>query len=178
MVTDAQREIPVDAARMAQVARGAVRRLHIRTRGTLSITFIDSRRMRTLNKRFLRHDRATDVLSFRYDGEPACLPPHALLRKAKQRGRRQVVGEIVIAPAQAQAYARTHKIPYQLELSRYVVHGILHWLGYEDRTAAQQRQMRKREDELLLHCAAWLRARGSGLGAVAHSPQPTAHSQR
>ena len=132
-VTNAQREAPVGVGRMAQLARRAVRWLHIRTHGTLAITFINDRRMRTLNKRFLRHDRPTDVLSFRYDGEP-------------------IVGEVLIAPRAAQRYAKTHGLSYLEELSRYVVHGLLHWLGHEDRTKTQQRNMRMMEDRLLVRC--------------------------
>ena len=97
--------------------------------------------VRTLNKRFMRHDRATDVLSFRYNGSPEHAP----------RGR-QVAGDILIAPRLAHSYARRHRIPYVQELSRYVVHGLLHWLGHEDRTAAEQRAMRRKEDRLLIAC--------------------------
>ena len=129
-VRNEQRDAPVNVARMARLARRSVRRLRIRARGTLAVTFIDAHRMRALNRRFLRHDRTTDVLSFRYDGEP-------------------IAGDIVISPSAAQRYARRHGVPYTEELSRYVVHGLLHWLGHEDRTAAQQRKMRAMEDRLL-----------------------------
>ena len=134
-VTNAQQQTEVNVSRITRVARSAVRRLRIRGSGTMAITFIDSRRMRTLNKRFLRHDRPTDVLSFRYDGEP-------------------VVGEILIDPSQARAYAARHKIAYAEELSRYVVHGLLHWMGHEDRTRAHQVHMRKMEDRVLTFCGA------------------------
>ena len=129
-VTNTQREAPVNKARMARLARGAARRLNIRATGTLAITFISARRMRTLNKRFLRHDWDTDVLSFRYDGEP-------------------VVGEILIAPRLARAYAAEQGIGYETELARYVVHGMLHWLGHDDATPVQQRKMRAMENRLL-----------------------------
>ncbi len=140
-VTNAQREVPVSTMRMRGLARAAVRQLKIRTSGELAITFIDTRHMRSLNRRFKRHDRSTDVLSFRYDGEPAGLP--------KPFRRRQVVGDVLIAPREAQRYARQHGLPYAQELSRYVIHGILHWLGHDDRTPAEQRKMRAMEDQLL-----------------------------
>jgi probable rRNA maturation factor len=129
-VRNEQRDAPVNTGQMGRLARRAIRRLHLRTRGTLAITFIDSRRMRALNRRFLRHDRTTDVLSFRYRGEP-------------------IVGDIVISPAAAKRYAQRHGLSYLEELSRYVVHGLLHWVGHEDRTPAQQRWMRTMEDRLL-----------------------------
>ena len=129
-VVNTQHRLPVSTSHIARLARCAIRRLRIRTPGKLAITFIDPRRMRVLNKRFCRHDRLTDVLSFRYDGEP-------------------VVGDILIAPAAARSYAQRHGIPYAEELSRYVLHGLLHWLGHDDRTPAQQRKMRTMEDQLL-----------------------------
>ena len=129
-LANAQRGTPVPTARMARVARRTVRRLRIRGRGAIAITFIDDRRMRRMNRRFCRHDRVTDVITFRYDGEPT-------------------TGEIFVAPSQARRYAREHGVAYLDELSRYVVHGLLHWTGKDDRTAAQQRTMRRMEDALL-----------------------------
>ena len=133
-MTNAQREAPVKTTRIARLARRAIRQLGIRTPGRVLITFIDARRMRALNRRFLRHDRVTDVLSFRYDGEPT-------------------VGEILIVPRQARAYATQHGIHYEEELARYVIHGLLHWCGHHDGTRAEQRKMRALEDHLLAHCA-------------------------
>ncbi len=142
-VQNAQREAPVNAARMATLARRAVRRLGLNGSGTMAITFVGAARLRALNRRFLRHDWMTDVLSFRYDGEP-------------------VVGEVLIAPRAARAYARAQRISYDSELARYVIHGLLHWLGRQDRTAAQRRRMRALEDDLLQHCA---RRRAAGRAA-------------
>src|SRR3990167_4650617 len=111
-VRNEQREAPVRIAQMTRLARCAVRRLRIRAQGTLAITFIDARRMRALNRRFLDHDRATDVLSFRYD-----LPAPA---RGRQAGDEPIVGDIVISPAAARAYAKVHATPYRKELARYV----------------------------------------------------------
>ena len=134
-VTNAQREVRVNLSRMRRLALCAVRHLKIRPPGVFSITFIDSKHMQALNRQFKKHNRPTDVLSFRYDGEP-------------------VVGDVLIAPKQAKAYAKENNIAYTEELSRYVVHGILHWLGFEDRTRAEARAMRLREDVVLRHCGA------------------------
>jgi probable rRNA maturation factor len=123
--------VPVNVTGMSRLAHRVARQLKMPPNGTLAITFIDCRRMRALNRRFLGHDRSTDVLGFRYDGEAVC-------------------GEILIAPREAQTYATTHKLAYEQELGRYVIHGLLHWLGHEDRTPAQQRKMRRMEDQLLM----------------------------
>ena len=73
------------------------------------------------------------MLSFRYDGEP-------------------IVGDILIAPSVARAYAREHRLAYTEELARYVIHGILHWVGEEDGTRREQARMRQQEDRLLARC--------------------------
>ena len=132
-VVDEQREAPVNVQRMERLARRAIRQLALRAAGTLSVAFIPTQRLRRLNHQFLRHNRRTDVLSFRYDDEPT-------------------VGEILIAPLEARVYATQHGIPYEEELARYMIHGLLHWLGHEDRTLREQREMRVREDALLKRC--------------------------
>jgi rRNA maturation RNase YbeY len=118
---------------MTALAQRAVQQLKIRAAGTMTVTFVTDQHMRQYNRRALGHDWVTDVLTFRYDGEP-------------------VVGEILIAPSQARAYAKAHGLAYEEELSRYVVHGLLHWMGHDDKTASQQRQMRKCEDHVLSAC--------------------------
>lgn len=115
---------------MQELARRAVKRLGIREKGFFHITFISCRRMRAVNRRFLNHDRSTDVLSFRYAGEA-------------------VAGEVLIAPREAERYAKAHDIAYHRELARYVVHGLLHWLGHHDRTLKERQAMRVLEDQLL-----------------------------
>ncbi len=139
-VTNAQRTLPVDPVAVARVARCAIRALRIRTRGRLEIAFLNPQRMRAVNRRFCRHHDTTDVLSFRYeDGVVG-------------RGAARIVGEILVAPSQARAYAARHHLAYTEELFRYVIHGLLHWLGHDDRTAPQRHRMRALEDHLLAQC--------------------------
>ena len=133
IVTNAQRRYPVRTPQVERLVRCAAKQLKIRAKGTLSVIFLSPQRMRAVNRKALRHDRVTDVISFRYQDEP-------------------VIGEIFVAPSQAYAYAARHGIPYREELARYVVHGLLHWLGHEDETPRQQAWMSKAEDQLLKHC--------------------------
>ena len=141
-VTNSQRHYPVNTAQMRQVAWRAMQRLGLRGQGTMAVTFIGQQQMRHVHQTFLRDDSPTDVITFRYPGEP-------------------IIGELLIAPAAAHRYAMRHSIPYRVELARYVLHGLLHWKGYEDRTSAQQRRMRRREDELLAHCGIKVQVNGS-----------------
>ena len=171
VVRNAQRTILVNMVQAARLARRVIHGLRIRTSGILEITFINLRQIRLLNRRFLRHDRPTDELSFRYNNP-------ARGSKLEARGRcpqprplnpEPIVGEIFIAPALARTYARRHGLSYEEELSRYVVHGILHWLGHEDKTIAQQRRMRDREDRLLTLC---------GVRQLPRTPKPQPRTSR
>jgi probable rRNA maturation factor len=82
----------------------------------LSVVFINSAQMRAINQKYLRHDYATDVLSFSY-------------RKTMMEGR-PFLGEIIIAPEIAVVHATRYRTSPEKELRKLLVHGILHLLGY------------------------------------------------
>lgn len=86
----------------------------------MSVVFVHSAQMRALNRKYLRHDYATDVLSFSY-------------RKTIVEGR-PFLGEILIAPEIAAVHAARYRIPVERELRKLLVHGILHLLGYNHET--------------------------------------------
>ena len=95
-------------------------------RRNLSIAFVDNPEMRRLNRRFLGHDYATDVLAFPADGD--------------------LVGEVVISTGVAAREARGRGIPVREELLRYLAHGILHLLGYDDHAARDRKRMWDRQE--------------------------------
>ncbi len=100
----------------------------------ISVAVVDSWTMRQLNREYLQHDYATDVLSFSF------------LRNARQR---KLVGEIVVCAEVAAKLASRQKWKWHDELLLYVVHGALHLVGYNDKSAIQQRRMRAAEQKIL-----------------------------
>jgi probable rRNA maturation factor len=102
----------------------------------ISLAFVDSATIHLLNKRYLGHDEPTDVLSF-----PLSEP-----------GAKRLAGELVIGAevAKAQAVSRGH--PVEAELALYVIHGLLHLCGYDDKTAEHATAMRERERHYLGIC--------------------------
>ena len=82
----------------------------------ISITFVGRGAMSELNRRYLGHSGATDVISF------------GLGRIGKLGA---VLGDIYICPEIARDNARRQRIPAGEELLRLVVHGTLHVLGHE-----------------------------------------------
>ena len=86
-----------------------------RARGHLTVAITSDARVRALNKRFRRKDKATDVLSF-----PA--------------GERGELGDVVIASGVARRQARAAGHSLQTELKVLALHGLLHLLGYDHET--------------------------------------------
>ena len=95
----------------------------------ISLAFVDSPTIHTLNKRYLDHDEPTDVLSF-----PLSEP-----------NAKRLAGELVIGVEVAQAQARERGHEVQQELALYVIHGLLHLCGYDDKDDAGAAEMRRRE---------------------------------
>jgi probable rRNA maturation factor len=99
----------------------------------ISVAFVDNPTIHTLNKRYLDHDEPTDVLSF-----PLSEP-----------NAKRLAGELVIGVEVAQAQAREYGHEVQQELALYVIHGLLHLCGYDDKTDEAVREMRARERHYL-----------------------------
>jgi len=122
-IANEQRRIPIPAAKVRRLAR--------RIAGTrsVSIAFVTNAAIRRINRKFLGHDFATDVLSFPLGGDPW--------------------GEIVISAEYAAAESRKRRIPVEEEILRYVAHGVLHLLGYDDRDPREKARMWKRQEREL-----------------------------
>ena len=78
----------------------------------LSIALVGQARIKELNKKYRRKDKATDVLSFQYDNS----------------------GEVVICLKEVKKNAEEFKSTFKKELARILIHGILHVLGYTHQT--------------------------------------------
>ncbi|KKR15161.1 MAG: putative rRNA maturation factor [Candidatus Falkowbacteria bacterium GW2011_GWA2_39_24] len=93
----------------------------------ISLVFVGDTVMRRLNKKWRNKDRVTDVLSFR-DHDSAIRQPHYL-------------GEIIIDYQQLKRQAKTGQGNLSRELIYILVHGLLHLVGYDDKTERQAKRM-------------------------------------
>jgi len=102
--------------------------------GQLAVHFIHAVEMARLNEQFLGHAGSTDVLTFNYQQGPA---------------QDAWCGEIFVSVDDAVASAPRFRASWQLELARYLVHGVLHLRGYDDGRAAARREMKREENRVL-----------------------------
>lgn len=94
---------------------------------------VDDQTIQQLNRRYLNHDYATDVLSFRLD--------------SSRDG--QLMGEIVMSADTARENGARYNLPAGDELLLYVVHATLHLLGYDDHLPEDREKMQQQESRYL-----------------------------
>lgn len=98
-----------------------LRKLH-----AVFISLISDRRMAQLHRKFLHQTGPTDVLTFQH-------------------------GEIFISVETAKRHARAFRNSLTRELCLYIAHGLLHLHGFDDRTQAGARKMKRIQEKILRH---------------------------
>lgn len=105
--------------------------LHRKKAGDLSIVFCSDEHLLQINRQYLQHDYYTDIITFDYStGE-------------------FVSGDLLISIDRVKDNALQQEIPFEDELHRIIIHGILHLIGFKDKTKAQQEEMRREENKAL-----------------------------
>jgi probable rRNA maturation factor len=102
-----------------------------KTEGEINYIFCDDAYLLEKNIEFLNHDTLTDIISFDYTLGNL------------------ISGDIFISVERVKDNAIDFKVDFIEELKRVMVHGILHYCGYTDKTEEGEQQMRAKEDEKL-----------------------------
>ena len=101
------------------------------SRTVVSIAIVDDAEMQKMNKRFLDHNRTTDVISF------------DLSDSNRKLFELVVNGEMAVKQAKQRGHSG------EAELALYVTHGLLHNLGFDDTTQTGAKKMHEEEDKIL-----------------------------
>ena len=128
----------VDLRLLRRVAQALLHDTQPNASFDLGIYLVAAPEMTRLNETFLRHKGSTDVITFNYT-EP--------------RDQPCLHGEIFVCLDEAVSEARRFRTTWQSELVRYVVHGVLHLLDYDDRNSRARRRMKAAEDALVRRLA-------------------------
>jgi rRNA maturation RNase YbeY len=97
--------------------------------GEINYIFCDDEYLLEINQQYLNHDTLTDIISFDYSVG------------------NELNGDIFISIQRVVDNALDFKVPFFEELKRVMVHGVLHYCGYKDKSADDERLMRSKEDE-------------------------------
>jgi probable rRNA maturation factor len=156
----------VDLRLLRQIVRCLLRKTWPGGSFDLAVHVLATPEMTRLNETCLRHKGPTDVITFDYSekagraarrqGHAARAAPrlrspalHAPGQASQQAGPLLLHGEVFVCIDEAVSQARRFHATWQSELVRYVAHGLLHLLGYDDVNARARRKMKAAEDTLV-----------------------------
>lgn len=133
---DRQKRVRISGPRLIRWVKKVLKALGWR-RASLSLALVSDAEIRRLNQRYLKEDRATDVLAF-----------------GQKRGRRfgpkkPFLGDVVASVETARRAGPEYGNPWDEELLLYISHGILHLMGYRDSTPRLKVRMDRRQRGIL-----------------------------
>lgn len=99
--------------------------------GDIIIHWVNDDELLEMNNRFLNHNYYTDIITFDYS-----------------RGKK-ISGELFISEDRVVENAIKETISFEQERDRVIAHGVLHLLGFKDKTEQEQEEMRLKEDQFL-----------------------------
>lgn len=100
-----------------------------KSEGEINYIFCDDDYLVEINQQYLNHDTLTDIISFDYS-----------------LGN-EIHGDIYISIERVRENADEFKVPFDEELKRVMIHGVLHYCGYKDKSESDELLMRSKEDE-------------------------------
>jgi probable rRNA maturation factor len=142
IIRNAQRKLRVDAAALSAFADAALcvcrateaPAMHVLDDfEEITVALVSDRRISELHKRFMNIAGATDVLTFDH-------------------------GEIVVSVETAERNAKEYQSSTEAEIRLYIVHGMLHLIGFDDTTPAAARVMAQTQERVVAEADARLRA--------------------
>lgn len=130
-----QKALPIRKRLVSQIVKKLFDFLHVDCK-EISVYFTTVETISELHQQFFNDPSPTDCISFPIDHDH--------------------LGEVFVCPAVAIDYASKHKIDPFKETILYMIHGILHLIGYDDLEASKKRIMRRMEKKCMDHITSLL----------------------
>ena len=103
----------------------------------LSIVFATDSEIKRLNNKYLGRNEVTDVISFP-------------MREGKRLKKdNSILGDIVVSVDRSKKQAREFDSTFKKEMYLYIIHGILHLVGYTDEKGIERKKMQRKEESIL-----------------------------
>jgi len=128
-VLDEQDELVIDLEKVRIVCESILADGNVRS-GKINVVLVDSDTIQQYNRDFLQHDYPTDTISFPTED---------------RRNEGYLEGEVLVCTEVAHERAKEFGWTPEEELLLYVVHGMLHLIGFDDATSEQQAAMQEQE---------------------------------
>lgn len=99
--------------------------------GDVTLIFCSNEYLLKINQEYLNHDYYTDIITFDYTEDNI------------------ICGDLFISLEMVAENAISNNVPFINEINRVVVHGVLHLIGYKDKSDEDSKLMRKKENQML-----------------------------
>ena len=99
---------------------------------TINLIFCSDNHILKINNEYLQHDYFTDIITFDYS--------------EYEEETKHISGDLFISIDTVRSNASTFDVTFREELDRVIIHGILHLIGYNDKSVEEQKDMRQKED--------------------------------
>jgi probable rRNA maturation factor len=136
-VHNKQKSLPISSSIVKKIVL-AVITLEKQNCDEVSIYFVDTEEICALHEEFFNDASVTDCISFPMDEQ-------------EFEGGYKILGEVFVCPQTAYDYAQKYKKEPQEECILYIVHGLLHLMGYNDEKPKVKIAMRKAEKKHMLN---------------------------
>lgn len=133
------RKYIIDAKKLKQLVKRIGELASCRD-GIVSVSFVGKKRIRNINKRFRKSNKATNVISFSFLDVVA---------------GEKIIGDIVICPIVASEEANKYGNNFVDYITFLLIHGFLHLLGYDHIRKEDQLLMEKKEEEIFKSIPRW-----------------------
>jgi probable rRNA maturation factor len=133
-IANRQRVKKIDSRLLEKIVAELLAELEIEN-AELEINLVGAKAMTLLNEKFLQHEGSTDVITFDY--------------VEKMLASSSLHGEIFACVDEAILQAKKFDTTWQPEIVRYIVHGVLHLRGHDDRHVIARAKMKRKENFLL-----------------------------
>ena len=135
-VKNLQRRIHIKENHIKSSIQRLCTRLNLAEKSVITIVFVNDKTMQELNYRYLNHNFPTDVLAFNFS-------------RHKIKQKTALTGDIIINTEMALRNAPIYKNNLNKEITLYIIHGILHLLGFNDAKSTDKKRMQRYEEKLL-----------------------------
>ena len=100
--------------------------------GFINCVFCSDNYLIEINNKYLQHDYFTDIITFDHS-----------------ENKRNIEGDLYISVDRTKENAKKYKVDENTELIRVIIHGLLHLIGYKDKTKKEKALMSEKENKYL-----------------------------
>ncbi|MFH1868594.1 MAG: rRNA maturation RNase YbeY [Candidatus Omnitrophota bacterium] len=149
IIINAQRGKGLSKKRLERLSADILKMLKAPSNTLVSISFAAKSEIARLNAKYFNKKKATDVIAFEYKKKSLRGKFTGFKKSYGRDFFSGYLGDVIICPEVALENSKIYKNTFSNEITLYMIHGILHLLGYDDTRKKPKLKMQKKQEEVL-----------------------------